>query len=73
MHQRLMGFGKTDFPRRAGVLERGQRRCAGAAFIAGDGDVIGARLGDAGGNGADADFGHELDRDVAEGLTFFRS
>ena len=26
--------------------------------------MIGARLGDAGGNGADADFGDELDRDV---------
>jgi hypothetical protein len=24
-HQRLLGFGKTDFPWRAGMLERGQR------------------------------------------------
>jgi hypothetical protein len=29
------------------MLDRGQGRCAGAAFIAGDGDVVGARLGNA--------------------------
>ena len=32
--------------------------------IAGDGDVVGARLGDAGRDRADADLGDELDRDV---------
>ena len=63
--QRLVGLGQADFPRGAGMLDRGQRRGAGAAFEAGDGDVIGARLGDAGGDGADADFGDELDRHVA--------
>ncbi len=66
--QRLVGFGKADLPGRAGVLQRGQRRGAGAAFVAGDGDVVGARLGDAGGNGADADFGDELHRDQALGI-----
>ena len=40
-------------------------RGAGAALEAGDGDVIGARFRDAGGDGADADFGHELHRHVA--------
>ena len=50
---------------RAGVLDRGQRRGAGAAFEAGDGDVVGARLGNAGGDRADADFGDQLDRDLA--------
>ena len=64
-HQRLLRFGEPDFPRAAGMLDRGQRRSAGAAFIAGDGDVIGARLGDAGRNRADADFGDQLDRDQA--------
>jgi hypothetical protein len=63
-HQRLVGFGKADFPGAAGMLERGQRRRAGAAVIAGDRDVVGARLGDAGGHRADAHFGHQLDRDV---------
>ena len=40
-------------------------RGAGAALEAGDGDVVGARLGDAGGDRADADFGDELHRYVA--------
>ena len=63
--QRLVGFGEADFPRAAGMLDRGQRRSAGAAFEAGDGDMVGARLGDAGGDRADADFGDELHRHVA--------
>ena len=62
--QRLVRFGKPDLPGRAGMLDRGERRGAGAAFEAGDGDMIGARLGDAGGDGADADFGDELHRDL---------
>ena len=44
-HQRLLRLGKADLPRAAGMLDRGQRRGAGAALEAGDGDVIGARLG----------------------------
>ena len=58
--QRLMRLGETDLPRRAGVLERGEGARAGAAFEARDGDVVGHRLRDAGGNRADADFGDEL-------------
>ena len=61
--QRLVGLGEADLPRRAGMLDRGQRRGAGAALVAGDGDMVGARLGDAGGDRADADLGDELDRD----------
>jgi hypothetical protein len=72
-HQRLMGLGQADLPRAAGVLDRGQRRGAGAALVARDRDMVGARLGDAGGDRADADLGDELDRDPARGLTFFRS
>ena len=30
-HQRLLRFGQAEFPRCAGMLDRGQRRCAGAA------------------------------------------
>ena len=63
-HQRLVGFGEADLPGRAGMLDRGQRRGAGAALEARDGDMVGARLGDAGGDRADADFGDELDRDA---------
>ena len=61
-HQRLMGFGQADLPRRARVLDRSQRRSAGAAFEAGDRHVIGLALGDARRDRADADFGDELDR-----------
>ena len=63
-HQRLVGLGEADFPGAAGMLERGQRRGAGAAVIAGDGDMVGARLGNAGRDRADAHFRHQLDRDV---------
>ena len=60
--QRLLRLGEADLPWHAGVLHRGLRRGAGAAVVAGDGDVVGVGLGDAGGNGAHADLGHELDR-----------
>src|SRR5215475_8302123 len=46
------------------MLDRGQRRSAGAALEARDGDMVGARLGDTGGNRADADLRDELDRNV---------
>ena len=60
----LLGFGKADFPGRAGMLDGSQRRSAGAAVVTGDGDVISARLGHACGDRADADFRDELDRYV---------
>ena len=63
-HQRLVGFGEPDLPGAAGVLDRGQRARAGAALEARNRDVVGARLGDAGRDRADADFGHQLDRDL---------
>ncbi len=43
----LMGFGEADFPGATGVLDGGEGRGAGAAFEAGNGHVVGARLGDA--------------------------
>src|SRR5208282_1253395 len=42
--QRLLGLREADLPGRAGVGERGQGRRARAAFVARDGDVVGARL-----------------------------
>ena len=54
-HQRLLGLGEADLPGQAGMGQRGQRRGAGAALIAGDGDMVGQALGDAGGDRADAD------------------
>ena len=59
-----MGFRQTDFPRAAGMLDGSQRARAGAAVKAGDGDVVGVRLGHAGGNGADSDLGDQLDADI---------
>ena len=40
-----------------------ERARAGAAVVAGDGDQVGVGLGHAGGDGADAGLGHQLDRD----------
>ena len=62
--QRLLGLGQAEFPRLPGVLERGQRRRAGAAVVAGDDHLVGVRLGDAGGDRADAGHRHQLDRHV---------
>ena len=61
--QHLLGLGKAELPRQPGVLERRERRGAGAAVVAGDDDVIGPGLGDAGCDRADAGLGDELDRD----------
>ena len=71
--QRLLGLGEAELPRRAGVLERGQRRRAGAAVVPGDQDDVGVRLGDARRDRADADLGDQLDVHPRRGLAFFRS
>src|SRR5215469_5997439 len=60
-----------DLPRRTGVLDRGEGRSPGAAFEPGDGHVIGARLGDAGRDCADADLGNELHRYQSIGIDVF--
>ena len=67
-HQCLLRLGQPDLPRRAGMGQRGQRAGAGAALEAGDRHVIGARLGDAGGDGADADLGNKFHRDARFGI-----
>ena len=67
-HQGLLGLGEADLPGSAGVLERGERRGAGAAVVAGDEHDVGVRLGDAGGDGADADLGDQLDVDPGLGV-----
>ncbi len=62
-HERLLRLGEAELPRDAGRLDRGQRRRAGAAVVAGDQHVVGVRLRDARGDRADADLGHELHAD----------
>ena len=59
--QGLLGLGEAELPGAARVLERGQRRRAGAAVVAGDQHHVGVRLGDARRDRADADLGHQLD------------
>ena len=62
--QRLLGLGQAEFPRRAGVLLRRQRRGAGAAVVPGDQHHVGVRLGHPRGHRADAVLGHQLDVDT---------
>ena len=63
-HERLLRLGQADLPRDAGGLQRGERRGAGAALVAGDQDVVGVGLRHARRHRADADLGRELDRDA---------
>ena len=62
--QRLLRLGEPELPRRAGVLERGERARAGAAVVARDQHDVGVRLRHAGGDRADADLGDELHVDA---------
>jgi hypothetical protein len=61
--QRLARLGQAQFPRHAGVADRADRAGAGAAVVAGDGDQVGAGLGHAGGDRADARMADQLHRD----------
>ncbi len=70
--QHLLRLGDAEFPRRAGILDRGERRGAGAAVVAGDEDDVGVRLGHAGGDGADAGFGDELHADLGARVHFLQ-
>ncbi len=53
-HQRLLGLGEADLPGHAGVLDRGERRRAGAAVVAADQHAVRAALRDARRDRADA-------------------
>ncbi len=59
-HEHLLGLGQAELPRHAAVLDRGERRGAGAAVVAGDQHHVGVRLGHARRDRADADLGDEL-------------
>jgi hypothetical protein len=58
--QRLLGLGQPELPRCSGMLDAGQRGCAGPAVVPGDEDHIGMCLGYACRDGSDADFGDQL-------------
>ena len=67
-HKRLMGFGDPQLPRNTGVLDGGERRCAGTAGVAGNHQVIRTGLGNAGRHGADTNLGAELYADSRLGI-----
>ncbi len=62
--EHLLGLGEAELPGHAGVPDRRRGGGARAAVHAGDHDVVGAGLGDAGGDGADARERDELDADL---------
>jgi len=64
-HQRLVGFGEADFPRAAGMLDRGQRRGAVPPSKPAMVTWSARAFRDTGRDRADADFGDQLDRDLA--------
>src|SRR5258706_985012 len=66
--QRLLRFRKPDLPRAARILDRRQRRGAGAAIVPGNGDVVRLRLGHARGDRAHADFAHQLHGNARSGI-----
>src|SRR5262249_30867351 len=59
-NKRLVGLRKPQFPWNTGVLDTGLRRGAGATVMSADEDYVGMRFGDAGGDRAHPNFGHEL-------------
>ena len=67
-HQHLLRLGEPELPRHAAVLDRGERRRAGAAVVAGDQHDVGVRLRDAGGDRADAGQRDQLDVDPRLGV-----
>ncbi len=61
--QRLLGFHQAKLPRTTRVFHGGERACAGAAVVTGDGDQIRIGFRHTGGNGANARFGNQLHGD----------
>ena len=68
LQQTAMHLGETQLPGAAGVLDRTQRRGAGAAVMARDLDHVGIGLRHPGGDRADADLGHQLHRHLGGGV-----
>ena len=62
--QHLLRLGEPELPRHAAVLDRGERRGAGAAVMPRDEDDVGVRLRDAGRHRADPGQRHELHVDA---------
>mmetsp|Transcript_31062 Transcript_31062/g.56347 ORF Transcript_31062/g.56347 Transcript_31062/m.56347 type:complete len:301 (+) Transcript_31062:1051-1953(+) len=67
-NESLLRFREAELPGKTGALDSRPCRGAGASVVTTDGDVIGKRLGHAGGDDTDANFRNELHRDFAGGL-----
>ena len=67
-NERVVRFAKADFPGQTRVFDGGERRRAGAAVVAADGDDVGARFGDACGDDADTCAADEFDADARAGI-----
>ena len=63
-NQSGVGIPQSGLPGDAGVLDRGERRCARASIVAADGDYVGSGLGHAGCNNSYSRAGHQLDADA---------
>ena len=64
----LLRFREAQLPGDASVLDRRQRRRAGAAVVARNQDDVGVRLRHAGGDCSDTDLGHQLHVDAGDGV-----
>ena len=66
--QTAVHLGEAQLPGTAGVLDRAERRGAGAAVVAGDLNHISVGLGHTGSDRADADLGHQLHAHLGGGM-----
>src|SRR4029077_3169726 len=64
--QGVVSLAQTDFPREAGIFDRGERGSAGAAVESGYRDHIRARFGDTSGDDSHAGAGYKLDSNSRE-------
>ena len=67
-----MCLGQAKFPRQARVLNRRERRRAGAAIVARNNKVICFRFGHARGNSANADFCNQLNANARGAVCIFQ-
>lgn len=63
-YQDLLCLGQPKLPGKSSMLDRGERRGAGASIVTGDRDVIRLCLRDPGSDGTNAHLGHELDAGI---------
>ena len=67
-----MGFRKTQFPRKSGIVDTGPRCGAGSSVTAGDEDDLSAGLGNTGGDGTNTGLTDQLDTDAGAAVGVFQ-